>query len=85
MLRVVPDEEFLHTKINNKDVYVDYGKQIHVGMDEMYEIVPQATYRFFGIDKVYKLVMDQIYKIGRFIAKFEYECSRICVVSVVRA
>ena len=24
MLRVVPDEEFLHTKINNKDVYVDY-------------------------------------------------------------
>ena len=20
-----PDEEFLHTKINNKDVYVDYG------------------------------------------------------------
>ena len=25
MLRVVPDEEFLHTKINNKDVYVGYG------------------------------------------------------------
>ena len=25
MLRVVPDDEFLHTKINNKDVYVDYG------------------------------------------------------------
>ena len=25
MLRVVPDEEFLHTKINNKEVYVDYG------------------------------------------------------------
>ena len=25
MLRVVPDEEFLHTKINNKDVYVNYG------------------------------------------------------------
>ena len=25
MLRVVPDEEFLHTKINNKDVYVYYG------------------------------------------------------------
>ena len=24
MLRVVPDEEFLHTEINNKDVYVDY-------------------------------------------------------------
>ena len=26
VLRVVPDEEFLHTKkINNKEVYVDYG------------------------------------------------------------
>ena len=25
MLRDVPDEEFLYTKINNKDVYVDYG------------------------------------------------------------
>ena len=24
VLRVVPDEEFLHTMINNKDVYVDY-------------------------------------------------------------
>ena len=24
VLRVVPDEMFLHTKINNKDVYVDY-------------------------------------------------------------
>ena len=27
VLRVVPDEEFLHTKINNKDVYVDYVLQ----------------------------------------------------------
>ena len=25
VLRVVPDEESLHTKINNKDVYVYYG------------------------------------------------------------
>ena len=25
VLRVVPDEEFLHTKIINKDVHVDYG------------------------------------------------------------
>ena len=25
MLRVVPNEEFLHTKINKKDVYMDYG------------------------------------------------------------
>ena len=27
VLRVVPDEEFLHTRINNKDVYVDYVLQ----------------------------------------------------------
>ena len=25
VLRVVPDKEFLHTKINNKGDYVDYG------------------------------------------------------------
>ena len=25
VLRVVPNEEFLHTKIKNKDVYVDHG------------------------------------------------------------
>ena len=54
-------------------------------MDGMYEIVHQAPYRFLGIDEVYKLVMDEMYEIGRFIAKFEYEYSRICIVSVVRA
>ena len=54
-------------------------------MDEMSEIVHQATYGFFGIDEVHKLVMDEMYEIGRFIAKFEYEYSRICVASVVRA
>ena len=25
VLQVVPEEEFFHTKIDNKDVYVDYG------------------------------------------------------------
>ena len=58
---------------------------IHVGMDEMFEIVHQATCRFFGIDEVYKLVMDEMYEIGWFITKFEHEYSRICVVSVLRA
>ena len=29
--------------------------------------------------------MDEMYEIGRFIANFEYEYSRIYVVSVVRA
>ena len=29
--------------------------------------------------------MDEMYKIGWFIVKFEYEYSRICVGSVVRA
>ena len=58
-------------------------------MDEMYEIVHQATYRFFGIDEMYKLVIDEMYEIVLSIfwnwLKFEYEYSRICVVSVVRA
>ena len=54
-------------------------------MDEMYETVHQATYKFFGMDELYKLVVDEMYEIGRFIAKFEYEYSRICIVSVVIA
>ena len=65
-------------------------QRIHVGMEEMYEIVHQATYRFFGIDEMYKLVMDEMYEIVwiwvfRNWLKFEYEYSKICVVSVVRA
>ena len=59
-------------------------------MDEMYETVHQATYKFFGVDEMYKLVMDEMHEIGWIwifwtSLKFEYEYSRICVVSVVRA
>ena len=55
-------------------------------MDEMYEIAQQAKYMFLGVDEAYtKLVMDEMYKIGWFIAKSEYEYSKICVVSVLRA
>ena len=39
------------------------GKRIHVGMDEMYVTVHQATYRFFGIDEMYGVVMDKMYEI----------------------
>ena len=58
-------------------------------MDKMYENVHQATYKLFGMDEVYKLVMDEIYEIGWIRIfwnwlKFEHEYSRICVVSVVR-
>ena len=35
-------------------------------MDEIYEIVHPATCRFFGIDEVYKLVINEMYEIGRF-------------------
>ena len=54
-------------------------------MDKTYDIVHQATNRFFGIDEMYKLVMDEMYEIGRLIAKFKYEYSRVYVVSVVTA
>ena len=47
-------------KINVGDVV---RERIHVGMDEMYEIVHQVTYRFIGIDEMYKLVMDEMYEI----------------------
>ena len=40
-----------------------FWQRIHVGMDEMYETVHQATYMFFEIDEMYKLVMDEIYEI----------------------
>ena len=50
-------------------------------MDKMYKIVHQATCKFLGINEGYKLVMDEMYEIGRFIEKFEYEYSKICVIS----
>ena len=53
-------------------------------MDKMYEIVHQATYRFLGIDKVYNLVMDEMYETGRLIAKFEYKTRVDVVVLVVQ-
>ena len=41
-----------------------FWQRIHVGMDEMYQVVYQATHRFFGIDETFnKLVMDEIYEI----------------------
>ena len=33
MLQVAPDEEFLHTKIKNKDIYVDYGATEDIPVD----------------------------------------------------
>ena len=54
-------------------------------MDEKYEIVHHTTYKFFGVDEVYNLVMDEMYEIGQFITKFKYEYYRIWVFSVVRA
>ena len=36
MVRVVPDEEFLHIKINKKDVYVDYIND-YVVLQKMYQ------------------------------------------------
>ena len=53
-------------------------------MDETYEIAQQAKYRFWRSGKCTKLVVDEMYEIGQFLTKFEYEYCRICVVSVVR-
>ena len=46
-------------------------------MDEINEIVHQATCGFFGIDEVYKLVMNEMYEIGRFIANLLRNLLRI--------
>ena len=52
---------------------------------ECMKLLSKPSTRFWGSMKCTKLVMDEMYEIGRFIANFEYEYSRICVVSVVRA
>ena len=54
-------------------------------MDELYEVVQQAKYRFLGSVRCAKFVMDEMYEIGQFLGEFQYEYCRICVVSVVRA
>ena len=54
-------------------------------MDGMFKIAQQAKYRFFGIDEVQKLLMDDMHEIVRFFTKLESEYSRICVLSVVKA
>ena len=40
---------------------------------------------FWGSVKCTELVMVEMYEFGQFLAEFEYEYCRICVVSVVRA
>ena len=49
------------------------------------KLLSKSSAGFWGLMKCTKLVMDEMYEIGRFSGKFEYEYSRICVVSVVRA
>ena len=51
----------------------------------MYEHFHQTTYRFLGIDEVYKLVINEMHETGQFIEKFKHKYSRICVASAVRA
>ena len=35
LLRAVPDKEFLHKKINNRDVYVDYASTEYIPEDAL--------------------------------------------------
>ena len=53
-------------------------------MDKCTKLVIKQSTGFSGLMICKKLVMDEMYEIGHFIAKFEYEYSRICVVSIVR-
>lgn len=52
--------------------------------DEMYQTVHQATCRCFEIDELCKFVMDEMYKIGRFIANLNINAPE-SIVPVVRA
>ena len=40
---------------------------------------------FWGSVRCTKFVMDEMYEMDQFLSELQYECSRICVVSVVRA
>ena len=53
VLRVVPDEEFLHKKINNRDVYVDYDST---------ENIPEDVLRLYGIWQHWTKVGTKILK-----------------------
>ena len=48
MLRVVLDVEFLHNKINNKDVYADYGAAEDISEDAC--SLRQYGWRFDSIE-----------------------------------
>ena len=66
--------DFSHIPLSGSlETETSFKQQIHLGSEEMYEMVHQATYKLFGIDEVYKLLMDEMQEIGRFIAKFQYE------------
>ena len=78
--------DFSHIPLSGSlETETSFRQQIHLGIEEMYEMVHQATYKLFGIDEAYKLLMDEMQEIGRFIAKFQYEYCGNCGVSVVRA
>ena len=49
------------------------------------KLLSKPSADFWGSVRCTKFVMDEMYEIGQFLAEFEYEYCRICVVSVVRA
>ena len=49
------------------------------------KLLSKRSTDFWGSVECTKFVMDEMYEIGKFLAEFEYEYCRICVVSVVRA
>ena len=49
------------------------------------KLLSKSSTDFWVSVKCTKFVMDEMYEIGIFLAEFEYEYCRICVVSVVRA
>ena len=48
VLRAVPDVEFLHKKINNRDAYVDYGPTEDILEKKMHSV--KAVWRLDSIE-----------------------------------
>ena len=56
VLRVVPDEEFLHTKINNKNVYVYYGATENIPEDRCSLRQYKGTFESIELKQVIKVL-----------------------------
>ena len=62
-----------------------FGNRFIQGWMKCTKLLSKPSTDFWGSVKCTKFVMDEMYEMDQFLSELQYECSRICVVSVVRA